>query len=93
MTQLRTQLTKERHRRRFIRVVLLMCLRDLSRHPAVARTSLPPRRTLKDWDPDIVAYPNPNPEATSSLAGMHGCFYPSLLLKRADSASQRKHDL
>ena len=86
MTQLRTQLIKDLRRRRFIRITLLVHLRDLSRHPAKARTSLALRRTLKDWDPDIVAYLNPNLETTGGLAGMR-------LLERTESASQREHDL
>ena len=86
MTQLRTQLTNGRRRCQFIRVILSMCLRDK------ARTLLPPRRTLKDRDPDIVASPNLNSETTSSPAGMHGYFYPSFLLKWTESANQREHD-
>ena len=93
MTQLRTQLTKDRHRRRYIRVILLMHLRDLHRHSAKARTSLVLRRTPKDWDLDIVACPNPDPETTSGLAGMQRYFYTSFPLKRTESAGQREHDL
>jgi hypothetical protein len=93
VTQLRTQITKDLRSRRCIRIILLIHLRDLTRPPAKVHTSLTPHRTLEDREPDIVAYPNPVPEMTSCLAGMHGSFDPSLLLETVDSASQRELDL
>jgi hypothetical protein len=52
MTQLRTQRTKELRRLRHIILIY-----RLPRQPAEIYSPLPPRRTPKDWDSDIMAFP------------------------------------